>query len=130
MWKMEWLFSWSKWVRMEIFYQDVKMCSLRLNWARTTYGLILLTTLYLILCVNVNSNINLFTHCLISCVQRAWYLFPLYFFFWQLGSMEAAGVEDFIMLNNGCMCCIVWAFLVRMIGELLSKKKDNLIILS
>nr|CAD1827778.1 unnamed protein product [Ananas comosus var. bracteatus] len=44
------------------------------------------------------------------------------------GSLVAAkttGVEDIIMLNNGCLCCTVRGDLVRMIGELVDKKKGK-----
>ncbi|XP_042508927.1 COBW domain-containing protein 1-like [Macadamia integrifolia] len=44
------------------------------------------------------------------------------------GSLVAAkttGAEDIIMLNNGCLCCTVRGDLVRMISELVKKKKGN-----
>ncbi|KDP37034.1 hypothetical protein JCGZ_06090 [Jatropha curcas] len=44
------------------------------------------------------------------------------------GSLVAAkttGAEDIIMLNNGCLCCTVRGDLVRMISELVAKKKGN-----
>lgn len=44
------------------------------------------------------------------------------------GSLVAAkttGVEDIVMLNNGCLCCTVRGDLVRMIAELVSKKKGK-----
>ncbi|CAK9185607.1 unnamed protein product [Ilex paraguariensis] len=44
------------------------------------------------------------------------------------GSLVAAksvGAEDIIMLNNGCLCCTVRGDLVRMIAELVNKKKGN-----
>ncbi|XP_058115699.1 uncharacterized protein LOC131258401 [Magnolia sinica] len=44
------------------------------------------------------------------------------------GSLVAAqttGAEDIIMLNNGCLCCTVRGDLVRMIGELVDKKKGK-----
>ncbi|KAL5756568.1 hypothetical protein ACOSQ2_021314 [Xanthoceras sorbifolium] len=50
------------------------------------------------------------------------------------GSLVAAkttGAEDIVMLNNGCLCCTVRGDLVRMISELVSKKKgkfDHIII--
>ncbi|KAF0931041.1 hypothetical protein E2562_002413 [Oryza meyeriana var. granulata] len=50
------------------------------------------------------------------------------------GSLVAAqttGAEDIMMLNNGCLCCTVRGDLVRMIGELVEKKKgkfDHIII--
>ncbi|KAG8072786.1 hypothetical protein GUJ93_ZPchr0006g45248 [Zizania palustris] len=50
------------------------------------------------------------------------------------GSLVAAqttGAEDIMMLNNGCLCCTVRGDLVRMIGELVDKKKgkfDHIII--
>ncbi|KAI7726122.1 hypothetical protein M8C21_020201 [Ambrosia artemisiifolia] len=43
----------------------------------------------------------------------------------SLVAAKAAGVEDIIMLNNGCLCCTVRGDLVRMIGELVSKKKGK-----
>ncbi|KAK2651731.1 hypothetical protein Ddye_011587 [Dipteronia dyeriana] len=44
------------------------------------------------------------------------------------GSLVAAkttGAEDIIMLNNGCLCCTVRGDLVRMISELVTKKKGK-----
>lgn len=44
------------------------------------------------------------------------------------GSLVAAktsGAEDIVMLNNGCLCCTVRGDLVRMIAELVSKKKGR-----
>lgn len=44
------------------------------------------------------------------------------------GSLVAAkttGAEDIVMLNNGCLCCTVRGDLVRMISELIDKKKGN-----
>ncbi|XP_031482904.1 uncharacterized protein LOC116252640 [Nymphaea colorata] len=44
------------------------------------------------------------------------------------GSLVAAkttGAEDIIMLNNGCLCCTVRGDLVRMVSELLDKKKGK-----
>ncbi|XP_028799528.1 uncharacterized protein LOC114754853 isoform X2 [Neltuma alba] len=44
------------------------------------------------------------------------------------GSLVAAkttGAEDIVMLNNGCLCCTVRGDLVRMIAELVSKKKGK-----
>ncbi|EOA35145.1 hypothetical protein CARUB_v10020280mg [Capsella rubella] len=44
------------------------------------------------------------------------------------GSLVAAksvGAEDIVMLNNGCLCCTVRGDLVRMIGELVNKKKGK-----
>lgn len=49
----------------------------------------------------------------------------------SLVAAKAAGVEDIVMLNNGCLCCTVRGDLVRMISELVSKKKgrfDHIII--
>ncbi|THU59865.1 hypothetical protein C4D60_Mb07t06520 [Musa balbisiana] len=43
----------------------------------------------------------------------------------SLVAAKAAGAEDIIMLNNGCLCCTVRGDLVRMISELVSKKKGN-----
>ncbi|KAK9054656.1 hypothetical protein SSX86_025735 [Deinandra increscens subsp. villosa] len=43
----------------------------------------------------------------------------------SLVAAKAAGVEDIIMLNNGCLCCTVRGDLVRMIGELVDKKKGK-----
>ncbi|CAN1176192.1 Zinc-regulated GTPase metalloprotein activator 1 [Linum perenne] len=44
------------------------------------------------------------------------------------GSLVAAkttGAEDIVMLNNGCLCCTVRGDLVRMIAELVNKKKGK-----
>ncbi|KAI8529423.1 hypothetical protein RHMOL_Rhmol12G0223900 [Rhododendron molle] len=44
------------------------------------------------------------------------------------GSLVAAkstGAEDIMMLNNGCLCCTVRGDLVRMIVELVNKKKGK-----
>ncbi|CAH8353888.1 unnamed protein product [Eruca vesicaria subsp. sativa] len=44
------------------------------------------------------------------------------------GSLVAAktsGAEDIILLNNGCLCCTVRGDLVRMISELVDKKKGR-----
>lgn len=44
------------------------------------------------------------------------------------GSLVAAqqqGEEDIIMLNNGCLCCTVRGDLVRMLGDLLKRKRDK-----
>ncbi|KAE9453550.1 hypothetical protein C3L33_14551, partial [Rhododendron williamsianum] len=44
------------------------------------------------------------------------------------GSLVAAkttGAEDIVMLNNGCLCCTVRGDLVRMIVELVNKKKGR-----
>ncbi|KAL4555089.1 hypothetical protein LXL04_037700 [Taraxacum kok-saghyz] len=38
-------------------------------------------------------------------------------------------MEDIVMLDNGCLCCTVRGDLVRMIGELMDKKKETLTIL-
>lgn len=43
----------------------------------------------------------------------------------SLVAAKAAGAEDIIMLNNGCLCCTVRGDLVRMISELVSKKKGK-----
>lgn len=43
----------------------------------------------------------------------------------SLVAAKAAGVEDIIMLNNGCLCCTVRGDLVRMISELVSRKKGK-----
>ncbi|KAG1327862.1 hypothetical protein COCNU_01G017960 [Cocos nucifera] len=44
------------------------------------------------------------------------------------GSLVAAkttGAEDIVMLNNGCLCCTVRGDLVRMISELVDRKKGK-----
>ncbi|EOY25934.1 Plastid transcriptionally active 17 isoform 2, partial [Theobroma cacao] len=38
---------------------------------------------------------------------------------------HAAGAEDIVMLNNGCLCCTVRGDLVRMIAELVDKRKGK-----
>ncbi|XP_010539521.1 PREDICTED: COBW domain-containing protein 1 [Tarenaya hassleriana] len=43
----------------------------------------------------------------------------------SLVAAKAAGAEDIIMLNNGCLCCTVRGDLVRMISELVKTKKGN-----
>ncbi|XP_031388007.1 uncharacterized protein LOC116201065 [Punica granatum] len=43
----------------------------------------------------------------------------------SLVAAKAAGAEDIVMLNNGCLCCTVRGDLVRMIAELVNKKKGK-----
>ncbi|XP_042051856.1 COBW domain-containing protein 1-like [Salvia splendens] len=43
----------------------------------------------------------------------------------SLVAAKAAGAEDIMMLNNGCLCCTVRGDLVRMISELVSTKKGK-----
>ncbi|KAL2534014.1 plastid transcriptionally active 17 [Abeliophyllum distichum] len=43
----------------------------------------------------------------------------------SLVAAKAAGAEDIIMLNNGCLCCTVRGDLVRMISDLVSRKKGK-----
>ncbi|GAY67376.1 hypothetical protein CUMW_255960 [Citrus unshiu] len=43
----------------------------------------------------------------------------------SLVAVKTTGAEDIIMLNNGCLCCTVRGDLVRMISELVSKKKGK-----
>ncbi|XP_011044876.1 PREDICTED: COBW domain-containing protein 1 isoform X2 [Populus euphratica] len=43
----------------------------------------------------------------------------------SLVAAKTAGAEDIIMLNNGCLCCTVRGDLVRMIADLVNKKKDK-----
>ncbi|CAL5327618.1 unnamed protein product [Camellia sinensis] len=43
----------------------------------------------------------------------------------SLVAAKAAGAEDIVMLNNGCLCCTVRGDLVRMIAELVDKKKGK-----
>ncbi|XP_047162959.1 P-loop guanosine triphosphatase YjiA-like [Vigna umbellata] len=43
----------------------------------------------------------------------------------SLVAAKAAGAEDIMMLNNGCLCCTVRGDLVRMISELVAKKKGK-----
>ncbi|KAK3155568.1 hypothetical protein QOZ80_2BG0204860 [Eleusine coracana subsp. coracana] len=43
----------------------------------------------------------------------------------SLVAAQAAGAEDIMMLNNGCLCCTVRGDLVRMIGELVNRKKGK-----
>ncbi|PWA54757.1 plastid transcriptionally active 17 [Artemisia annua] len=40
---------------------------------------------------------------------------------------KTAGVEDIVMLNNGCLCCTVRGDLGIMIGELVSKKNGKFV---
>lgn len=43
----------------------------------------------------------------------------------SLVAAKAAGAEDIVMLNNGCLCCTVRGDLVRMISELVNKRKGK-----
>ncbi|KAK6912255.1 Cobalamin (vitamin B12) biosynthesis CobW-like, C-terminal [Dillenia turbinata] len=43
----------------------------------------------------------------------------------SLVAAKSAGAEDIVMLNNGCLCCTVRGDLVRMISELVNKKKGR-----
>ncbi|CAI9113932.1 OLC1v1037493C1 [Oldenlandia corymbosa var. corymbosa] len=43
----------------------------------------------------------------------------------SLVAAKAAGAEDIIMLNNGCLCCTVRGDLVRMIADLVKRKKGK-----
>ncbi|KAL6911649.1 hypothetical protein ACP4OV_000454 [Aristida adscensionis] len=43
----------------------------------------------------------------------------------SLVAAKTAGAEDIMLLNNGCLCCTVRGDLVRMIGELVDKKKGK-----
>lgn len=43
----------------------------------------------------------------------------------SLVAAKRQGDEDILMLNNGCLCCTVRGDLVRMLGELLTTKKDK-----
>ncbi|KAJ8536178.1 hypothetical protein K7X08_034579 [Anisodus acutangulus] len=43
----------------------------------------------------------------------------------SLVAAKAEGAEEIMMLNNGCLCCTVRGDLVRMIAELVSRKKGK-----
>lgn len=43
----------------------------------------------------------------------------------SLVAAKASGAEEIMMLNNGCLCCTVRGDLVRMIAELVSRKKGK-----
>lgn len=43
----------------------------------------------------------------------------------SLVAAKTAGAEEIMMLNNGCLCCTVRGDLVRMIAELVSRKKGK-----
>ncbi|KAF9617066.1 hypothetical protein IFM89_033171 [Coptis chinensis] len=43
----------------------------------------------------------------------------------SLVASKTTGAEDIVMLNNGCLCCTVRGDLVRMIAELVNKKKGK-----
>ncbi|XP_027123156.1 uncharacterized protein [Coffea arabica] len=43
----------------------------------------------------------------------------------SLVAAKADGIEDIVMLNNGCLCCTVRGDLVRMISELVNRKKGK-----
>jgi hypothetical protein len=42
----------------------------------------------------------------------------------SLVASKLSGAEDILMLNNGCLCCTVRGDLLRMLSELLIKKRD------
>ncbi|KAL3699672.1 hypothetical protein R1sor_017694 [Riccia sorocarpa] len=43
----------------------------------------------------------------------------------SLVAVQESGVEDIVMLNNGCLCCTVRGDLVRMMSELVKTKRDK-----
>ncbi|KAH9626651.1 hypothetical protein KSS87_004652 [Heliosperma pusillum] len=43
----------------------------------------------------------------------------------SLVASKTTGAEDIVMLNNGCLCCTVRGDLVRMISELVNRKKGK-----
>lgn len=43
----------------------------------------------------------------------------------SLVAAKSAATEDIVMLNNGCLCCTVRGDLVRMISELVNRKKGK-----
>ncbi|CAL0300473.1 unnamed protein product [Lupinus luteus] len=43
----------------------------------------------------------------------------------SLVASKSTGAEDIMLLNNGCLCCTVRGDLVRMISELVTKKKGK-----
>ncbi|KAK6915094.1 CobW/HypB/UreG, nucleotide-binding domain [Dillenia turbinata] len=43
----------------------------------------------------------------------------------SLVAAKSAGAEDIVMLNNGCLCCTVRGDLVRMISELVNRRKGR-----
>ncbi|KAI4325234.1 hypothetical protein MLD38_030651 [Melastoma candidum] len=43
----------------------------------------------------------------------------------SLVAAKAAGAEDIVMLNNGCLCCTVRGDLVRMTADLVARKKGK-----
>lgn len=43
----------------------------------------------------------------------------------SLVASKTTGAEDIVMLNNGCLCCTVRGDLVRMISELVDRKKGK-----
>jgi G3E family GTPase len=62
------------------------------------------------------------------------FVFLIFFLIIQYGEIDidgslvaakSAGAEDIVMLNNGCLCCTVRGDLVRMIGELVDRKKGK-----
>lgn len=68
------------------------------------------------------------------CVCCARFYCVLFLDFWQYGEVDidgslvaakTTGAEDIVMLNNGCLCCTVRGDLVRMIAELVNKKKGR-----
>lgn len=56
------------------------------------------------------------------------------FFQWQFGEVDVDGSlvashstssDEIIMVNNGCLCCTVRGDLVKMLLELVKKKRDK-----
>lgn len=43
----------------------------------------------------------------------------------SLVASHASSNEDIIMVNNGCLCCTVRGDLVKMLLELVNKKRDR-----
>lgn len=44
----------------------------------------------------------------------------------SLVAAQEAGTDDIVLLNNGCLCCTVRGDLVRMLGELVDKRRKKL----
>lgn len=42
----------------------------------------------------------------------------------SLVASKLSGAEDILLLNNGCLCCTVRGDLLRMLSELLTKKRN------
>lgn len=69
-----------------------------------------------------------------SLTYICWASYNLWYFWVQFGEVDidsslvanhSSSNEDIIMVNNGCLCCTVRGDLVKMLLELVKKKRDK-----